>query len=430
MYQLSIDYAHQRFELNGAFAFPGGYVDLASARAPVSIRMVADGKRFLFYDPSEPGSSYTFDTTGSAASSQLNRFMSRAPLARLRRALEGLASVRYLGTEGAGNQRQDAVGFIDTDGRPVTLYFSRTTHLLNRVESIADGAAVGDEVSAQRFFEYETVDGLAVPKRVDETQNAILVGRFRRTAFSVQQPLPDTLVTIPAGYTRPSPASALSIRAIGDGVHLVEGIGGSYRSLVVDTEEGVLVFEAPVSVTESERAAALIERSLPGRSIRYLAVSHHHSDHIAGIRAYLARRATILVAGGSREYIENRLRDPHTVGKPVVSGPTRSTRGQVQAVARRRTFGRDGASASVEIIDVGPTSHATAMLIAYVPSQKLLFAGDLLQLSQRQPLARSTQDLADIIRRLNLDVATIVPVHGPIATRSELDGAVARAQQR
>jgi glyoxylase-like metal-dependent hydrolase (beta-lactamase superfamily II) len=50
----------------------------------------------------------------------------------------------------------------------------------------------------------------------------------------------------------------------------------------------------------SERAIAMIRKAVPGRPIRYLVETHHHGDHSAGVRAYIADGATIVTTAGNR----------------------------------------------------------------------------------------------------------------------------------
>ncbi len=94
---------------------------------------------------------------------------------------------------------------------------------------------------------------------------------------------------------------------------------------------------------------------------------------------------------------------------------------RIEPFTGRRTIGR-GARA-VEVINVGPTSHAASMLAVYVPAQRLLFQGDLLRINEHGgPVAspEATRDLDRIIRRFRLDVKTIGAVHGLNGTMADL----------
>jgi hypothetical protein len=58
------------------------------------------------------------------------------------------------------------------------------------------------------------------------------------------------------------------------------------------------------------------------------------------------------------------------------------------------------------------------MLIAYLPKERLLMEADLLDTNQPAPAAPSTDQVSfyNAVRKLNLNVSQIVPVHGsPVA---------------
>ena len=80
----------------------------------------------------------------------------------------------------------------------------------------------------------------------------------------------------------------------------------------------------------------------------------------------------------------------------------------------------------MEIVDVGPTSHATGMLVGHVPSRRLLFQSDLLRVNEPGSAVTRTQaaaDLASAIGRLGLDVETIAGVRGRVGTADDLRAA-------
>jgi hypothetical protein len=65
----------------------------------------------------------------------------------------------------------------------------------------------------------------------------------------------------------------------------------------------------------------------------------------------------------------------------------------------------------------------------YVPSRRLLFQGDLLQVDDAGPprVAQTAADLAALIERHALDVQTIGSVHGRNATMADLRAALPRS---
>jgi glyoxylase-like metal-dependent hydrolase (beta-lactamase superfamily II) len=220
---------------------------------------------------------------------------------------------------------------------------------------------------------------------------------------------------------------------VADGVYYLERLGGAYRMLVVDTGDGVLVVDPPLSPTVGEAALALLERTLPGRPVRWVVLTHHHADHIGGLPAFAARGATVLVAPGSEAYIRRMTAVPRTIGQfgapagaPAAPAPNLALR----TVRGALTIGT-GARA-VRVLDVGPTSHAAAMLAVHVPAARLLFQGDLLRINAAGGPAAAPDAARDLERVLRLapGVAIIGAVHGINGTPDDVRAARARGDER
>jgi hypothetical protein len=99
----------------------------------------------------------------------------------------------------------------------------------------------------------------------------------------------------------------------------------------------------------------------------------------------------------------------------------------VETFSRKRVF-TDG-DMTVELHDIGPTSHVDEIVLAYLPKQKLIFQGDLVILPARGavPAANAlTAEFAKAIQRLGLDVETIAGVHGRVGTLTDIREAVAK----
>lgn len=417
-----MDLARGRYVWDREFHFPGGYLN--------AIRAVGNGSEFLIYNPHPErgmgGTTYQRDSAWAAARGTLAQATASIPVLHVRAALARPTTLRYLGevrtTEGT---REEIISYTTAEGDAVTLYVDATTHLLSRRELIGLGS-LGDEVNTFAYSDYRTVAGFPLPHVMEIRWNGHLAGRHRLVEFSVKADLPEPLFQAPEGYVATTPSPAPAVVPIADGVAFVENLGGGYRMLVVDTDEGLVVVDAPLSAQVSHAAIALIEKAFPGRPFRHVMITHHHSDHISGIPAFAAKGATILVAPGSEAYVRRMSTVPRTIGR-IGLPPEAKPAITIEAVTGRRTFGRG--ARSIEVIDVSPTSHAASMLAAYVPSERLLFQGDLLRVNQHGGAVVSpeaTRDLARIIERFGLDVETIGAVHGLNATVADLQGVLAR----
>ena len=79
---------------------------------------------------------------------------------------------------------------------------------------------------------------------------------------------------------------------------LAEGIyyltGGSHHSVAVEFRDFMALIEAP---QDERRTLAVIEavyKAIPNKPIRYVVNSHHHFDHLGGLRTAFHEGATIV----------------------------------------------------------------------------------------------------------------------------------------
>ncbi len=98
----------------------------------------------------------------------------------------------------------------------------------------------------------------------------------------------------------------------------------------------------------------------------------------------------------------------------------------VELVTDRRVF--DDSTQRVELYQIGPSPHARQILVAYLPRERLLFEGDLLDLSYGHANAggEDTEHLASSLQQLGLVVDRIVAVHSGVGPRALLDSALAQ----
>jgi len=191
----------------------------------------------------------------------------------------------------------------------------------------------------------------------------------------------------------------------------------------VVTSDGVVVIDALGSPALAERLLAQI-KTVTQKPVTHVLVTHYHADHIYGLQTFKAIGAKILAHRAAKEYLNSetaRLRmeasrqqltpwvndDTHLVpADQWIDGDTSLTVGGVV----------------FQIKPVGP-SHTPEDIAIYMPSEKVLFAGDLVFRSRIPYVgqADSRHWISAMETLLSFDAAVIVPGHGGLSTESRKD---------
>jgi hypothetical protein len=115
---------------------------------------------------------------------------------------------------------------------------------------------------------------------------------------------------------------------------------------------------------------------------------------------------------------------PRTLEPDLVTlyQPTEIREGYVMETVAENYVVSDGAR-NLHISYVQPLAHVEGMLMAYLPKEKMVIEADLYDppaAGQPLPAANAShKSFYDHVRRLGLDVSTIVPIHGRAAAWSE-----------
>jgi glyoxylase-like metal-dependent hydrolase (beta-lactamase superfamily II) len=209
--------------------------------------------------------------------------------------------------------------------------------------------------------------------------------------------------------------AAVTVDRLADGVYLLGG--GPANSIAVEFKTFVAVFEAPTSEARSLAVIEQIAKLMPGKPIRYLVNSHQHFDHIGGIRTYLHIGATIVTQRKNLTFLNRDVLNyrPRTMLPDMVSlwPPTEVAEGYNYESFNENYVITDG-TRLLQVFYVQPLQHAEGMAMAYLPGDKIVMQANLFD-THEPPPAAPTQAMTAFyrtMRTLNLDVATIAPVHG------------------
>lgn len=342
-------------------------------------------------------------------------------------ALERASRLRYLGKTEFDKRPHIAISYANEDGAETTLYFDEKTFLLSKFEGMGTDPFFGDVVFETIFPAYRTENGQQIPTgRISKTNDELTEElRFEQLAFNTA--LSEDKFKIPGNMKAVTFPNPQPFEKFSENVYTVNA--GGYNVLVVGFKDYVFVMEAPGGDNVSRQAIEQIKKLFPNKPIRYIAVTHHHDDHAGGLRTYVAEGATVIAAPGEKTFFERIVKSKFTIDVDTLTRNPQPLK--IEPLAGGKRVLTDGTT-TVEIYDIGSGPHTEEMLVAYLPNEKIIFQGDLLNRPSNgdYPIANDTTvHFAKWLESKKLTVEKIVAVHGTVSTMDELRTAVAAKEK-
>ncbi|PYR82956.1 MAG: MBL fold metallo-hydrolase, partial [Acidobacteria bacterium] len=181
-----------------------------------------------------------------------------------------------------------------------------------------------------------------------------------------------------------------------------------------EMKDHIVVVDVPNNVPRASAVLAKAKELVPNKPIRYVVTSHHHWDHLGGIRMAMNEGATIVTHQTNKAFLERVAKTPHTINPDPLATSKKGVK--IQAVADKGVL-TDG-NRTIELHLLKGYEHTGDMLVVYLPKEKLLAEPDAFTppaqagtplIPPARPFAKT---LYDNIQRLKLDVQVIAPFHG------------------
>ena len=338
------------------------------------------------------------------------------------------SNLRWIGNQNYNGKPHNVIGFpLPTSKTVLALFFATDTNLLTKYEYTMDFPGLGDTVVEFAYNGYRRDPKLGHAP----TGYKIFMGgkTYREVEFT----------DVAADSAKAGAAFEISaqmksyLMPLNEMTQVAKGVyifpTGGLNPMFVEFKDFILAVEAPAQHPSLERVPAdtqagsdqisarfiqKIKETIPNKPIRYLAVTHFHSDHAGGARAFLAEGATLLTTPGNKDYFETLAAAKYTIVPDKLSHEPRAA--MIETFDRKRVL-TDG-ERSVELINAGESPHAKENVVVYLPQEKILFQGDLFYYSgmaafpARDPSRdRVMKFFGDWLIKNNLEPAQIYGFH-------------------
>ncbi len=299
-----------------------------------------------------------------------------------------------------GGKTYPAAQYRDDYGSYIVI-FDPATNLPMRVRTLDWDALEGDSAYDAEYSDWRDVSGVKIAFLTHYTLNGMKVADLKLSNVAINQSLPPKTFEVPqamlSAAAKPAPANATpyqwiirrqfsgfyydsdakytddldSLKLVDVATNVSQTQGGTHNTLFIATNTYLIAVEAPNDDGQAIQSIDMAKKRYPGKPIRYLVLTHHHVDHVGGMRTYAAEGATLVVGKGDGDYIRKALVRPETLNPDA---PKKAFTPKVIEVDGKWSVNDGGREVDAYIVE---NPHAAGMLIVYVPDAKLGIVTDL-----------------------------------------------------
>ena len=338
-----------------------------------------------------------------------------------------------------------------------TVMFDPVTNLPARVRTPDWDALEGDSVYDAEFFDWRDVAGTKMPYHVFYTLNGMTICDMTIRDVVANPELPKDAFFIPpeqlAKAAKPMDPRVTpfhwAIRRTyssfymdvdnqyGDegtkpnivdiGPYISETQGWTHNTVYIDMGPYLVAMEAPNDDGQAIAHLALKKQKYGDKPIKYLVLSHHHVDHVGGMRQFIAEGATVVVGKGDGDYFRRVLARPQNMNwnAPDKSKPYKPT-----VIENTATWSIKEGNRELDFYMID-NPHADDMQMGWLPDLKLGLVTDIW--NPGPPVTASNPNLASVIHavdKLGLKPTKFAGGHGGVGDYAQAEAVVKAAEKK
>lgn len=345
-------------------------------------------------------------------------------------ALKRPATLRWQGDVDFQGKPHHLICFTNASGQQITLFIEIVGHRLSKYETLASLPVYGDRTWEFVFGKYQFRNGILLPQERLTRLNGVTTENIQYSDIAVNGEVSPSVFSPSTEFvlrddTAARAKKSISVAEVAKGVYTVDNAQGTdLKILFVVFEKFILAAGAPFGI--SDAVMDKIKEIVPGKPIRYVVPTHHHSDHAGGLRSYIAEGITIVTTPGNKSFVEELAIASFTISPDKLALYPRAPIIEIINSGKREIT--DG-SQTVQLYNIGPTPHADEMIIVYLPNERIIYQGDLLEIDDDDEITKTTANEVTVyfqqkIKELGLKVERIIGTEGRAATLEDLRKAV------
>ena len=310
------------------------------------------------------------------------------------------------------------------EGQDLGLYFDPQAKTLAAYEVLDTETILGDQPAQYLLSDYKTADGITLPHHITIRKGGMDYSDVQFPSMTVNDPAAEQVFAIPESATAEAQKAAaadeyspMKITKVGNGVYHAQGY--SHHTMIVEFPQWLALMDAPYTETQTKVLWRAIQDQFPNKPVKYVAVSHHHFDHIGGLRAAAAMGATILVEKGNEPALRPFLEARHSQPQDELDKRRNGGQGPVgmlEVYEGKKVISEGGQS--FELYPIA-SPHVDPMVLGYASSARALFQPDLYTPPSTMPGGPLAVHLAQSIKDLKIRVNTMVGGHGGVGTYAD-----------
>ena len=284
---------------------------------------------------------------------------------------------------------------------PITFYVNKDSGLIAKISTMEWDVVYGDIEIEVKFDNWDFSQEIPFPMTVRMSQGGAPRWEIRRDSVEIDPGFSEDHFDQPPGLKyihnesfaqrgweisqtmrmftlsgayRPE----LKWTALADGIHYLSALplDGIY-TLIVEQENGVVVIEPGMNDLKGEEVAKWIYANIPNKPITHIIPTHHHNDHGAGIRPYIAEGADLVVHESAVDFYQAQINRPKS--SVVIDALDRlddRNNEVITGVSPDEPYVIDDPERPVIVYPV-LNGHTEDMTVALIGNVNMLYAGDL-----------------------------------------------------